>query len=164
MTAPSRPDIELQKNHLKGQCHEIFASRFFSWIIFLQVPENNIRVMKKKHEAKNLVATLGLKDSFSHQKMYKFGIWSMFFLRVTVSLPLLCLLANLWFLRDSNSELAGTSKCATNLATYPSFELRERFSFFKRIYDDISMKVKTCQIKKTGLLSKLAAGGLYMIC
>ncbi len=30
---------------LKGQCHEIFFFRFFSWIIFLQAPENNIRVI-----------------------------------------------------------------------------------------------------------------------
>ncbi len=29
---------------LKGQCHEIFFFRFFSWIIFPQAPENNIRV------------------------------------------------------------------------------------------------------------------------
>ncbi len=30
---------------LKGQCHEIFSFRFFSWIIFPQAPENKIRVM-----------------------------------------------------------------------------------------------------------------------
>ncbi len=30
---------------LKGQCHEIFCFRFFSWIIFPQATENNIRVI-----------------------------------------------------------------------------------------------------------------------
>ncbi len=31
--------------HLKGQCHEIFCFRFFSWITFPQAPENNIRIV-----------------------------------------------------------------------------------------------------------------------
>ncbi len=31
--------------NLKGQCHGIFCFRFFSWIIFPQAPENNIRVV-----------------------------------------------------------------------------------------------------------------------
>ncbi len=31
--------------NLKGQCHEIFCFRFFSWITFPQAPENNIRVI-----------------------------------------------------------------------------------------------------------------------
>ncbi len=35
--------VTLYKN-LKGQCHEIFCFRFFSWIIFPQSPENNIRI------------------------------------------------------------------------------------------------------------------------
>ncbi len=30
---------------LKGQCHEIFCFRFFSWITFPQAPENNTRVI-----------------------------------------------------------------------------------------------------------------------
>ncbi len=30
---------------LKGQCHEIFCFRFFSWITFPQVPDNNIRII-----------------------------------------------------------------------------------------------------------------------
>ncbi len=30
---------------LKGQCHEIFCFRFFSWITFPQAPENNIRII-----------------------------------------------------------------------------------------------------------------------
>jgi hypothetical protein len=29
----------------KGQCHEIFCFSFFSWIIFIQAPENNIRII-----------------------------------------------------------------------------------------------------------------------
>ncbi len=29
--------------NLKGQCHEIFCFRFFSWITFPQAPDNNIR-------------------------------------------------------------------------------------------------------------------------
>ncbi len=29
---------------LKGQCHEIFCFRFFSWITFPQAPDNNIRI------------------------------------------------------------------------------------------------------------------------
>jgi hypothetical protein len=31
--------------NLKGQCHQIFASGFFSWIIFPLAPENNIRII-----------------------------------------------------------------------------------------------------------------------
>ncbi len=30
---------------LKGQCHEIFCLRFFSWITFPQAPVNNIRII-----------------------------------------------------------------------------------------------------------------------
>ncbi len=30
---------------LKGQCHEIFCFRFFSWITFPQAPDNNIRII-----------------------------------------------------------------------------------------------------------------------
>ncbi len=30
---------------LKGQCHEIFCFRFFSWIAFPQAPDNNSRVI-----------------------------------------------------------------------------------------------------------------------
>ncbi len=32
-------------NSLKGQCHEIFCCRFFSWIIFPQAPENNVMII-----------------------------------------------------------------------------------------------------------------------
>ncbi len=35
---------------LKGQCHEIFCFRFFSWITFPQAPENDIRVISKYFE------------------------------------------------------------------------------------------------------------------
>ncbi len=31
--------------YLKGQCHEIFCFRFFSWIIFPQAPDFNIRII-----------------------------------------------------------------------------------------------------------------------
>ncbi len=30
---------------LKGQCHEIFCFRFYSWIIFPQAPDNNVRII-----------------------------------------------------------------------------------------------------------------------
>ncbi len=30
---------------LKGQCHEIFCFRFFSWITFPQAPDNNNRII-----------------------------------------------------------------------------------------------------------------------
>ncbi len=33
------------RNPLKGQCHEIFCFRFFSWIAFPQAPDNNIRII-----------------------------------------------------------------------------------------------------------------------
>ncbi len=33
-----------------GQCHEIFCFRLFSWIIFPQAPENNIRVISNVFE------------------------------------------------------------------------------------------------------------------
>ncbi len=36
--------------HLKGQCHEIFCFRFFSWITFPQAPKNNIRVISNFSE------------------------------------------------------------------------------------------------------------------
>jgi hypothetical protein len=36
---------ELINQVLKGQCHEIFCFRFFSYIIFLQAPENDTRVI-----------------------------------------------------------------------------------------------------------------------
>ncbi len=32
--------------YLKGQCHEIFFFRFFSWITFPQAPENKSRVIR----------------------------------------------------------------------------------------------------------------------
>ncbi len=35
---------------LKGQCHEIFCLRFFSWIIFPQAPENNTSVISNFFE------------------------------------------------------------------------------------------------------------------
>jgi hypothetical protein len=35
---------------LKGQCHEIFVSCFFSWIIFSKAPENNMRVISNFFE------------------------------------------------------------------------------------------------------------------
>ncbi len=34
-----------QMSYLKEQCHEIFAADFFPWTIFLEAPENNIRVV-----------------------------------------------------------------------------------------------------------------------
>ncbi len=33
------------RQNLEGQCHEMFCFRFFSWIIFPQGQENNIRVI-----------------------------------------------------------------------------------------------------------------------
>ncbi len=36
--------------YLKGQCHEIFCFKFFSWIIFPQAPKNNIRVISNFFE------------------------------------------------------------------------------------------------------------------
>ncbi len=35
---------------LKGQCHEIFCFRFFSWINFPQAPDNNIRIISNFFE------------------------------------------------------------------------------------------------------------------
>ncbi len=35
---------------LKGQCHEIFCFRFFSWITFSEAPENNIRIISNFFE------------------------------------------------------------------------------------------------------------------
>ncbi len=35
---------------LKGQCHEIFCFRFFSWITFPQSPDNNIRIISNFFE------------------------------------------------------------------------------------------------------------------
>ncbi len=35
---------------LKGQCHEIFCFRFFSWITFPQAPDNNIRIISNCFE------------------------------------------------------------------------------------------------------------------
>ncbi len=35
------------KFSLKGMCHEIFCFRFFSWIVFLHSPENNIRIISQ---------------------------------------------------------------------------------------------------------------------
>ncbi len=35
---------------LKGQCHEIFCFRFFSWITFPQAPDNNIRIISNFFE------------------------------------------------------------------------------------------------------------------
>ncbi len=35
---------------LKGQCHEIFCLRFFSWITFTQAPDNNIRIISNFFE------------------------------------------------------------------------------------------------------------------
>ncbi len=37
-------------NLLKGQCHEIFCFRFFSWITFPQAPYNNIRIISNFFE------------------------------------------------------------------------------------------------------------------
>ncbi len=37
--------VKLHPLLLKGQCHEIFCFRFFSWITFPQAPENNSRVI-----------------------------------------------------------------------------------------------------------------------
>ncbi len=39
-----------QRLSLKGQCHKIFCFRFFPWIIFPQVPENNIRIISNFFE------------------------------------------------------------------------------------------------------------------
>ncbi len=36
--------------YLKGQCHEIFCFRFFSWITFPQAPDNNIRIISNFFE------------------------------------------------------------------------------------------------------------------
>ncbi len=36
--------------NLKGQCHEIFCCRFFSWITLPQAPDNNIRIISKFFE------------------------------------------------------------------------------------------------------------------
>ncbi len=36
---------------LKGQCHEIFCFRFFSWITFPQAPDNNIRIISNFFES-----------------------------------------------------------------------------------------------------------------
>ncbi len=35
---------------LKGQCHEIFCFRFFSWITFPEAPDNNIRIISNFFE------------------------------------------------------------------------------------------------------------------
>ena len=37
-------------NVLKGQCHENFCFRFFSWITFPQAPDNNIRIISNFFE------------------------------------------------------------------------------------------------------------------
>ncbi len=37
-------------NPFKGQCHEIFCFRFFSWITFPQAPDNNIRIISNFFE------------------------------------------------------------------------------------------------------------------
>ncbi len=37
--------IQRRKLFCKGQSHEIFCFSFFSWIIFIQAPENNIRII-----------------------------------------------------------------------------------------------------------------------
>ncbi len=44
---------------LKGQCHEIICSGFFSWIIIPQAPENNIRVIKKFSKFAEVFASQG---------------------------------------------------------------------------------------------------------
>ncbi len=40
----------LPEFRLKGQCHEIFCIRFFSWITFVQAPDNNIRIISNFFE------------------------------------------------------------------------------------------------------------------
>ncbi len=44
--------LKSKRHHpvLKGQCHEIFCFRFFSWITFPQAPENNIRIISNFFE------------------------------------------------------------------------------------------------------------------
>ncbi len=42
--------LRIRNTHLKGQCHEIFCFRFFSWITFPQAPENNIRIISNFFE------------------------------------------------------------------------------------------------------------------
>ncbi len=38
------------KSQLKGQCHEIFCFRVFSWITFPQAPDNNNRIISNFFE------------------------------------------------------------------------------------------------------------------
>ncbi len=53
--------------YLKGQCHEIFCFRFFSWIIFPQAPKKNIRftfrnLSKIRGDIGNSRCTTGIND------------------------------------------------------------------------------------------------------
>ncbi len=50
MSLVSPPNSNGRRITLKGQCHEIFCFRFFSWITFPQAPENNIRVISNFFE------------------------------------------------------------------------------------------------------------------
>ncbi len=53
---------------LKGQCHEIFCFRFFSWITFPQAPENNIRVNSNsiQHIKTSGKSAAGINDNGTH--------------------------------------------------------------------------------------------------
>ncbi len=52
---------------LKGQCHEIFCFRFFSWITFPQAPDNNTRVIsnfsKIQGDIRKSMCTTGVNDT-----------------------------------------------------------------------------------------------------
>ncbi len=66
---------------LKGQCHEIFCFRFFSWITFPQAPDNNIRIISNFFEnsrrySQAKVLNFGVNDTggkFCHQ--FPLGCW-----------------------------------------------------------------------------------------
>ena len=47
---PVRLYLRLSDGCLKGQCHEIFCFRFFSWITFPQAPDNNLRIISNFFE------------------------------------------------------------------------------------------------------------------
>ncbi len=50
----------LSRDVLKGQCHEIFDFRFFSWISFYQAPEYTIRVVSNFFENSRIFAAQGV--------------------------------------------------------------------------------------------------------
>ncbi len=49
-TAPYLEQRDVTTEELKGQGHEIFCFKFFSWITFSEAPENNIRVISNFFE------------------------------------------------------------------------------------------------------------------